>query len=227
MLFLVICESEIETIPPEISSHPTIMRHGKKRRKNPKDMLLDSSRHYKAMRKLEEADKRGRPDIVFITLLTLLDTPLNHEGLLRTYVHTRNEEVIYINPKTRLPRDYFRFIGLMEQLFKFKRVPLTNEPLLTLKKETLSELLEHLNPNKRIGLSIEGTPIETKDLFKNIDRKEKICVLVGGFPHGHFKEKTKKILDEIYRIDKESLCTWTVANLVVYAYSEAIGLKRV
>ena len=33
-------------------------------------------------------------------------------------VHTRNNDVITIDPETRIMRNYTRFIGLMEQLFE-------------------------------------------------------------------------------------------------------------
>jgi rRNA small subunit pseudouridine methyltransferase Nep1 len=88
------------------------------------------------MKKLEESEKRGRLDIVHFALLEALGSPLNREGLLQTYVHTINDYVITVNPETRLPRNYNRFVGLMEQLFESYRVPPTGQILLKLEGKT-------------------------------------------------------------------------------------------
>ena len=46
-------------------------------------------------------------------LLTLLDSPLNKAGRLKVYVHTRKNVLIEINPRTRIPRTFKRYSGLM------------------------------------------------------------------------------------------------------------------
>jgi rRNA pseudouridine-1189 N-methylase Emg1 (Nep1/Mra1 family) len=46
-------------------------------------------------------------------LLTLLDSPLNKAGLLQVYIHTEGNVLIEVNPRTRIPRTYKRFAGLM------------------------------------------------------------------------------------------------------------------
>ncbi|RLG20801.1 hypothetical protein DRN72_04605 [Methanosarcinales archaeon] len=56
--------------------------------------LLDSSYHHKAMRMLENPDKRGRPDIVHFCLLEALGSPLNVDGKLSTVVHTYDGKII-------------------------------------------------------------------------------------------------------------------------------------
>ena len=92
------------------------------------------------MKKLEESERRGRPDIVHFALLEALGSPLNKERLLQTYVHTLKNHVITISPETRLPRNYDRFVGLMEQLFELGQVPPAGQILLKLELKTLAEL---------------------------------------------------------------------------------------
>lgn len=43
----------------------------------------------------------------------LMDSPLNRSGLLQIYIHTENNVLIEINPRTRIPRTFKRFSGLM------------------------------------------------------------------------------------------------------------------
>ena len=99
ILNIVLARSALETIPEEIVNHPSVKKWAERRRKDPRKLLLDMSYHYAAMRELKDWNKRGRPDIVHITLLNLLGSPLNNEGLLRVYVHTLNDYIITINPE--------------------------------------------------------------------------------------------------------------------------------
>ena len=116
MLHICLVESGLELVPKEISKHPLIRRYAKKRGKKPSKVLLDISFHYHAMKNLKDFNKRGRPDIVHFCLLEALGSPLNKMALLRIYVHTYDGKVVFIDPSTRIPKNYIRFVGLMEQL---------------------------------------------------------------------------------------------------------------
>jgi rRNA small subunit pseudouridine methyltransferase Nep1 len=47
-----------------------------------------------------------------------MDSPLNKAGLLQVYIRTRNNILIEVNPKCRIPRTYNRFEGLFSVLLK-------------------------------------------------------------------------------------------------------------
>ena len=49
-----------------------------------------------------------------------LSTPLFFKGMLNVYVHTINNKLIFIGENLRIPKSYFRFEGLMMNLFKNK-----------------------------------------------------------------------------------------------------------
>jgi len=68
------------------------------------------------MKSINDSDRRGRPDIVHISLLIANESILNCEGILDMVIHTRNEYAIKINPEMRVIKNYSRFKGLMEQL---------------------------------------------------------------------------------------------------------------
>ncbi len=224
MLTLILAESALETIPKNLWRHPAIKRHSKKHRKPPHFLLLDRSYHHAAMKTLSESDKRGRPDIVHFALLEALGSPLNKERLLQVYVHTLNNYVIKVKPETRLPRNYNRFIGLMEQLFELGRAPPNGQALLKLEPKTLSQLLREINPTHVVAFSTAGTPHTFEEVMPRLLNEEKPAVIIGGFPHGHFSATTLQLVDELVCVDLEMLEAWTVTSRVIYEYECAISL---
>ena len=227
MLILVLAESALETIPSEIANHPVIRRNSRRRGKDPSLIILDRSYHHRAMLNLPEGFKRGRPDIVHFSLLSALGTPLIREKLMEIYVHTIANYIIYVNPEVRIPRNYLRFIGLMEQLFQYGRVPPnSSSPLMKAVRKTLRDLLLELNPNYTIAFTRRGAIQTLEDTISRIAGRGKIAVLVGGFPHGGFSEETLKLVDEAICIDPEALDAWTVVSRIIYEYERITGLTR-
>ena len=178
------------------------------------------------MKKLEQNEKRGRPDIVHFALLEASGSPLNREGLLTVYVHTFNDHVIWVNPVTRLPRNYNRFVSLIEQLFEFGQVPPNpaGRPLLTLKKQTLPQLIKEIKPSYVLALSTIGKSRTLEASASNLPDNKNPVVLVGGFPKGHFSEATQNLAHETLCIDHEMLETWTVVSRVIYEFERALSL---
>jgi len=179
------------------------------------------------MKNLEQSEKRGRPDIVHFSLLEAQGSPLNKEGLLTTYVHTISDDVIWVNPEARLPRNCIRFNSLIEQLFESKQVPAnTEKPLLTLKKQTLHELIRDVKPSHILALSRLGQPQTLETAISNLTKTKNAAVLVGGFPKGHFSDKTLKLADNVISIDHEMLETWTVVSRVIYEFERSLSLPK-
>ncbi|MCD6461758.1 MAG: 16S rRNA methyltransferase [Thermoplasmata archaeon] len=130
MIHIILGEAELELVPERIAGHPAVRKNAEKRGKRPTNTLLDSSLHHQAMKVLPDRTRRGRPDIVHYFLLLSLDSILNQHGLLRVWVHTRNDELIRVDPETRIPRSGPRFVGLMESLFQNRAIPGKENPLL-------------------------------------------------------------------------------------------------
>ena len=133
MLNLIIADAELERIPQDIISHPVIVHYAKQKGKPAAKLLLNSSIHHAAMANLAEGRRRGRPDITHLILLLALESILNKKGHLHIWIHTRNDEVITVDPQTRIMRNEERFAGLLEQLFETGSVPVPEKPLLSLK----------------------------------------------------------------------------------------------
>jgi len=187
--------------------------------------LLNSSLHYPAMRRLPDGDRRGRPDIVHRCLLLALDTPLNMEGLLRVYVHTRHNKLITLDPATRLPRMFNRFAGLIEHLFLAGEAP-PEKPLLRLENASLAELIGQIKPKKVIIFSERGQRKLCGELFDGISKEDEVCVVVGGFPRGEFLSNVAEFSDELVSIDPESLRAPTVIARAIYVYEGALGIQE-
>jgi rRNA small subunit pseudouridine methyltransferase Nep1 len=178
------------------------------------------------MKRLEDNEKRGRPDITHFVLLEALGSPLNREGLLRIYVHTNKDYVVTVNPSTRLPKNYNRFTGLIEQLFERGKVPSEGETLLKLEHKTLEQLLTETETDYILAFSREGTPKHLHAAVSSLQTKRMPTVIVGGFPHSHFSKTTIKLADEVVCVDSEMLEAWIVASRVIYEYERVVEVFK-
>lgn len=225
MLHIVLADSELEQVPREIADHRVIQRLARRRGRRPTELILNSSLHFPAMRKLPDGDRRGRPDIVHMCLLLALDTPLNREGILRVYVHTRHDKLITIDPSVDLPRMSHRFEGLMEHLFLTGQAPPEN-PLLHIEDASLEVLLKRLKPKKVMTFSDRGQRKPWREIYNGLLKEDDMCVVVGGFPRGDFISDVDKLSDELVCIDPELLRAPTVVARAIYAYEEAFGIPE-
>ncbi len=221
MLQIVFVETALETVPPPLQEHPSVRRDAERRGKSPSEVILDRSLHHSAMRRLPNAHKRGRPDIIHFCLLEALGSPLNLEGNLRVWVHTIGGYGIEVSPETRLPRDCLRFKSLMEQLFALGRVPPTGKTLLTLSKMSLSDLLKRGAPSRTIALTSHGTPRSLEAICEGLAREENPAVLIGAYPTGAMEEETLSMADEAHSIYPKVLEAWVVTSRLIYAYERA------
>ncbi|HJX24428.1 MAG TPA: 16S rRNA methyltransferase [Candidatus Bathyarchaeia archaeon] len=226
MLVFILAESALERVPRELWNHPSVRNYAQDREKPPGKLFLDRSYHHAAMLGLGGAEKRGRPDIVHVTLLSVLGSPLNLEGLLETYIHTADDQVLKFRPETRLPRNFSRFLSLMEQLYEKGKVPTDGESLITLEKLTLPQLVKSLKIDHVVAftrLGKYGTVEETANITARYGRA---AVIVGGFPHGHLSAKTLQTADETFCIDRDTLDSWVLASRIIYEYERALGLPE-
>ena len=177
MLYIILAESSLELIPKQLTSHPSVISYCKKFKKIPSTTLLDNSWHFGAMKGLDNEIKRGRPDIIHLTLLSLCTSPAFHENKIKVFVHTVNEEVIHFNNDIRLPKSYHRFQGLIEKLFLTHKIETYNEILMELRSSSLSELMSEIKPTKIIGLTTTG---KKSTLEKLIQQDQNIILISGG-----------------------------------------------
>ncbi len=215
MLTLVLADAELEVVPPAIQGHPAVRTSAKKRGRSPATILLDSSLHHPALKKFPEGERRGRPDIAHLFVLLCLDSVLNAQGELRALIHTRNDDVIRIAPETRIPKNYPRFVGLMEDLFQKGAVP-EDKPLLTLERGvSLSKLLADF-PAPKWVFQEGGESVNLWQEFAKLNSD--LVAVVGGFPHGDFRSPVATLCDRIVSLHEEPLRAWTVTSEILVAY---------
>jgi len=220
MLYIILAESSLELIPKKIHNHPSVTSYSKKFKKNSSNTLLDNSWHFGAMKGLDNEIKRGRPDIIHLTLLSLCTTPVFYKNKIKVFVHTVNDEVISINNNTRLPKSYHRFQGLMEKLFLTKKIESEDEILMEIKNSSLSQLVSKIKPTQIIGLTTQGQKIGLDKLIEQIE--ENSCIMLGGFQKGHFNNETEKIINKSFSINDSSLEAHLVASRLAYEYEKTI-----
>ena len=220
MLTIILVESSLELIPPELSNHQSVLAYSKKFKKTISNTLLDNSWHFGAMKGLKNEIKRGRPDIVHLTLLSICTSPAFYENKIKLFVHTVNNEIISINNNTRLPKSYHRFQGLMEKLFLTKKIESETVILMEMQNSSLSKLISKIKPDEVIALTTEGQKTTFEKLIHQT--KENSCILIGGFQKGHFNEENQKIIERAFSIHDSSLEAHLVASRLVYEYEKTI-----
>ncbi len=217
MLTLVLADAELELVPPPLQGHPAVRTSAKRRGRSPSAILLDSSLHHPALKKFPDGERRGRPDIAHLFVLLCLDSVLNGQRELRTLVHTRNDEVIRIAPETRIPKNYPRFVGLMEDLFEKGAVP-ADKPLLTLERGVSLRSLLATFPPPRWAFAESG---ERLNLWTELaGLRGDLTAVVGGFPHDDFLSPVGSLCDRLVSIHDEPLRAWTVTSEILVAYRQ-------
>lgn len=223
MLSLIFVETELEVIPASILHHPQVKTYAEKRGKPASHLILDATYHHHAMKKLSDWNRRGRPDIIHRCLLLALDSWANHQGLLQIYIHTRNDEIIYVDPLVRLPKHYHRFLGLFEQLFEQKTISSESKTFLSLEKQPLDSFLETL-PTPSFLLSEQGKPSRLIDFFHT--KIPHHCVIgIGAFPHGEFL-KAHRYFDKCLSVGSYPYSALTITAKTLFSFEESYEQKN-
>jgi rRNA small subunit pseudouridine methyltransferase Nep1 len=218
-LHFVIGEASLELIPEAIWREPSVRADSERRDLEPGSILLDRSVHHSAMLKLSDDYRRGRPDLVHLTLLNVTSTPLHQEGKARVYIHTFDDSVLEFGEGARPPKSYARFRNLMEKLL----VERPEDGLVKVRDASLPQLLKSLATDYSAGLSVQGAPARLEALAADLVAKKNPAVVVGGFPRGHFLPKDLRAFDSLVRIDERALDAHVVAARVVYEVEKAVG----
>ena len=220
MLSLILAEASLEIVPSEIQNYPSVTSYCKRNKKKSSEVLLDNSWHFAAMKGISNEIKRGRPDIIHLALLAICSTPLYQQKKIKVFVHTINNQVITLGDQIRLPKSYHRFQGIIEKLFKEKKIELSDLKLMELQSMTFEELLNKIKPEKVVGFSTEGKNSTFEESAKTIT--DNTCIVVGGFQKGHFEENIKNKFDQIEKLSQNSLETHVILSRIIYEYEKTI-----
>ena len=224
MLNIVLADSELETIPREMTDDYAVRKYAKERGRPYQEILLDSNYLHSAIERYfpGQSGRMGRPDIFYHFLQVAQSSILNARGSLHVYIHTKKDLIIDLKPETRIPKSYNRYVGLMEDLFRKGSVGPEDGKLLTLKRGGLVPFLEKdLGKSMKILLSPSGEDLPIFKLFSNNAGKSSVIndytVIIGGFSEGDFKTPLYGTYKGI-RIFRDELTIWSVGMEVICQY---------
>jgi rRNA small subunit pseudouridine methyltransferase Nep1 len=142
---------------------------------------------------------------------------------LKVFVHTINNQVINIGGNLRLPKSYSRFEGLMLDLIKHKKIVSKDGCLLLELKDnqSFSDLIQkHIRPDVVVGLSTTGALKNFEYVCNELFRFENPCIVIGGFPKGHFSTEIESHLGKKYSISDLKLEAHIVISRLLYEFEK-------
>lgn len=215
-LLIALVEASIEPIPDSLARDPRIVAYCRRRGKEVRYTLLDSSYHHAAMKGLKDREKRGRPDIVHFALLELLESPINRRGLVEFLLHTYDGLIVTIDPETRLPRVYERFKGLMEKLLREGSIATKDgKVLMMLRRRDLKSAISELAPSNVFLMTESGSYVSQPELEYIMRREERPLFVIGCFPHGEFGKDVRSLSQNLLSISPNPLPTWIVVSRIL------------
>ena len=220
MFSLILAESALELVPPELDDHPSVLSHAQKLGKHPSEILLDNSWHFAAMKGINNEIKRGRPDLVHFSILEATTIPLYLQNKIKIYIHTVDDNVIYIGENVHIPKSYHRFEGLIEKLFLEKTIQSDKDVLLEIKKKSFIELINDIKPSKIIGFSTKGEQSSFEKISSEISNNS--CIVIGGFQKGHFSESINNKINHLFSVGSLSYEAHVVIARMLYEYEKTV-----
>lgn len=211
---IIFFDTSLELVPKKVQHNELIKKNAKKKGKLPSKIILDSSYHYKAIQNLPNSKKRGRPDIIHFCLLNILGSRLVKEGKydIEIYIHTLGDLLIKVNKNVRVPRNYNRFIGLMEQLLVTGEIKSKEEILFSILYNTkIEQILAKSDEKDSLLLTRSGTKVNVFDCL--ISRKEDdLLFAIGAFPYGNAQKYLDSFFTNRISISNIPMDAWTVVS---------------
>lgn len=249
MLSLILAEAAVEIVPEPIRDHPAVASSSRRLNRRPGRTLLDVSLHHAAMGRLDDAGRRGRPDIAHSALLSATGTPLYAAGGLDVYVHTARGVAIRVGLGARLPKSQQRFAGLLGDVLAGRRGASSADgadgrPLLEAEPMSLERLVGGIGPAVTVGMSRSGEPgtfggvaallagagggAEEGAGARGPGRAAGAgaCLVVGAFQRGGFSRRTAGLLDRTVSVGPARLEAHVVVSRALYEYENALRAQR-
>ena len=145
--------------------------------------IINSDDHRNLIKKMNKSLEDYRPDVLHQCLLNLFESPLNKAGMLQVYIRTKENVLIEISPKTKIPRTIKRFCGLMGQLLQKYRIRAMNssEVLLKVIKNPITQYIPFGCPI--ISTNEKSKLIKLEDYIDNL-KSNNVAFVVGAISKG-------------------------------------------
>jgi len=186
--------------------------------------LLNCDDHVHLMKKHNKDPQDYRPDIIHQELMAVLDSPLNKAGKVQVYLHTEKNVLIEINPKTRIPRTFKRFSGLMVQLLHRLKIRSSDgkDMLLRVIKNPISR---HLPAGAVCyGFSAKGTLHSPTHFASNLPDRVPLVLVFGAQAMKGIVESDHPYIQEMVSISEYPLSGIVAVNRVLGAIEHHWGI---
>ena len=191
----------------------------------PEFQILDDNFHHEIVNKLENPQKRGRPDVVHFALLDITSTPLYMNDKIQVLIHTVGEQTIRVGRQVRVPRTLQRFCGVISKVLTERQVESEKTYFALKKDQSLKELLSSLSVDETISLSSKGIPADLSILIAETNsKKQSTAWVVGGFAHGNFNESSRNLFNRIVSISDSSLPAHVVTARLCYELEKTLNV---
>ncbi len=222
---LIIEEASLELVPRRLWSQKDVLDVSHSFGLDPRRQILDRNLHSRSMGFMKgrpDYEKRGRPDVVHFALLDATSTPLFETGKIDVYIHTLEDITIGIRKGTRPPRTLQRFCGVMSKLLGGEHGTPERDLFSVKCTQTFGELVKELGADRVICFSRQGKQRELDSIVRSQNNSAVVVWVVGGFPHGHLKQRTLEKADEIVAISERSLPAHVVTSRFCYEIEKQI-----
>ena len=182
---IIMYETSLELIPKQLLKNNKLKRNWDKNKSRKKGIILDRIHHSDLIdRHLDRKNKRGRPDILYNSILNIIYSPLFLKNKIQLVIHLINNYVFIVPSNWRPPVSYNRFCDVLSQLLLYKQVPIEGKPILKLHKEDLGTLVQNIKPSKLIICDENAENQIKKPTDLQIKFKNRTVFLIGGFQDG-------------------------------------------
>ncbi len=221
-LRILLAEAEVEPIPKEIRDHNVVLTHAKRVDRPTGSLLLDQNSHKPAMKELDDAERRGRPDIAHHCLLHLLEHPLSKTGNMVVAMHTRHGDLVRFHHETRLPRGEVRFHGVIAKILREKPDEKSSKLVWHDATCNAQQAVERFARGPVIRLDESGdalSPMQVVDQAKDGE----LTVVLGAFSRGAWSKAWSDAAPTTASIWPEALNAWVVGAEIAAAWRTRYG----
>jgi rRNA small subunit pseudouridine methyltransferase Nep1 len=217
MISLILADAEVERVPLLCSDGTATTRVCSVKDAELRGVIvLDSYIHRHILQGLDDAERRGRPDIVHSFLLLAQGSRACEDGKLASFVHTRGGEVITVGRKYRPDQDYIAFLRSLGELFEKGHLDGEEKGLVLERDMDLKALLGRLMPDAVIALTPSGDRNDLRRVLSGSGGKH-LAVIIGGFPEGDFQSPVCQTADVKVSLGDELLTVPDVTSQVLMA----------
>lgn len=197
ILAVVLADAELELVPD-----------GRDARGLP---VLDAYFHSDIVRTMEDPERRGRGDIVHNCLQLLQSSELNRRGRFRVLVHTRDDQVIAVDPRNDIVPNYIQFLGQMGVLLRGGKVD-----GYSVGDQDLRHLLAAVGADLVVAMSPHGRNVPLSEILAP-SSEGTVAVVMGAFPAGDYRSPVYELSDVSVSLGPQLLTVPEVVRRVLSA----------